>query len=152
LPSGRDLKKMAATFQLSEADTDTLFHAASQAAPRIENLPYRRNAFFTGRNELLAHLWMALSPGQALALSQAQAITGLGGIGKTQVALEFAYQHRSDYRTVLWTLSDTRESLVSGYVAIARLLHLPEKDEQDQGKTVEAVKRWFTTHTGWLLI
>ena len=76
----------------------------------------------------------------------------MGGIGKTQIAIEYAYQHYQDYQAVLWTLADTRESLVSGYVAIAGLLKLPEKDEQDQTVTVTAVLRWLTTHTKWLLL
>jgi len=49
-------------------------------------------------------------------------------------------------------LADTRKALVSGYMAIARLLDLPEKDEQDQSITINAVLRWLTTHTEWLLI
>jgi tetratricopeptide (TPR) repeat protein len=72
--------------------------------------------------------------------------------GKTQIAVEYVYRHRQDYQTVLWTLADTHASLTSGYVAIAELLNLPEKDEQDQTKIAEAVKRWLSTHTGWLLI
>jgi tetratricopeptide (TPR) repeat protein len=76
----------------------------------------------------------------------------LGGIGKTQIATEYAYQHHQDYQAVLWTLADTREALVSGYVAIARLLNLREKEEKDQSITVNAVIRWLKTHTKWLLI
>jgi nucleoside phosphorylase/tetratricopeptide (TPR) repeat protein len=116
------------------------------------NIPYPHNSFFAGRENVLTQLADVLKTGQATALSQPQAISGLGGIGKTQIAVEFAYQHRDEYQFVLWTLADTRESLVSGYVAIAGLLNLPEKDEQDQTKTVQSVIRWFETHTEWLLI
>src|SRR5262249_18376101 len=77
---------------------------------------------------------------------------GLGGIGKTQIAVEYAYQHRDDYQAVFWVLSDTRESLVSGYVTIAELLDLPQKQEQDQALIVKAVKNWLQTHGSWLLI
>ena len=114
--------------------------------PRIWNILYSRNPFFTGRDDLLAHLSTTLKAGQA------QALCGLGGIGKTQIAVEYAYQHHQDYQAVFWTLADTRELLVSGYVAIAKLLNLPEKDEQDQMITVKAVKQWLTTHTKWFLI
>jgi tetratricopeptide (TPR) repeat protein len=86
------------------------------------------------------------------ALSQAQAISGLGGIGKTQIALEYAYRYARDYQAVLWTLADTRESLISGYTTLAELLDLPQKSEQDLTIIIKAVKTWLQTHGSWLLI
>jgi tetratricopeptide (TPR) repeat protein len=115
-------------------------------------VPYPRNPFFTGRRALLTQLAETFHTGHPAALLQPQAISGLGGIGKTQIAIEYAYRYRQDYQVVLWVQADTRESLVSGYVAIARLLNLFEKDEQDQMITVKAVVRWLETHAVWLLI
>ncbi len=68
------------------------------------------------------------------------------------MAVEYAYQHHQDYQAVFWALADTRESLVSAYIAIAELLNLPEKDEQDQTIIIKAVLHWLTTHTEWLLV
>src|SRR5947199_2945194 len=93
---------------------------STTAFPRVWNIPYPRNPFFTGQEKVLTQLADALKAGQATALSQPQAIIGLGGIGKTQIALEFAYQHALEYDVVLWVLADTRESLVSGYIAMAQ--------------------------------
>ncbi len=129
----------------------------SASAPRTSlpsawNIPYPRNPVFTGRENILTQLAATLKTGKATALSQPQAISGLGGIGKTQIAVEYAYQHHQDYQAVLWTLADTRESLISGYMSIAGVLNLPEKDEQDQAIIIKAVIRWLTTHTQWLLI
>ncbi len=126
---------------------------SSRAGPsEIWNIPYPRNPVFTGREHLLAQLAEALKPGEAVVLAQPQAISGLGGIGKTQIAVEYAYQHRQDYQAVLWTLADTRESLISGYVEMARRLNLPEKDEQDQQLVVKAVQEWLKQQRRWLLI
>ncbi len=124
----------------------------STSFPRIWNIPHPRNPAFTGREDVLRRLADALQTERTAALSQAQAISGLGGIGKTQIAVEYAYRSHQHYQIVLWTRADTGESLVSGYVAIAGLLNLPEKDEPDQMITVQAVVRWLTTHTQWLLI
>ena len=56
----------------------------------IWNVPFRRNPFFTGREALLVRLRKHLTLPKATALTQAQAISGLGGIGKTQIAVEYA--------------------------------------------------------------
>jgi len=120
--------------------------------PSLWNIPYPRNTIFTGREQLLQELADAFTAGQDPSLSQAQAISGLGGIGKTQIAVEYAYQHRNDYKAILWTLADTRESLASGYVTIAKLLNLPQKSEQDQEIIIQAVLLWLQTHGSWLLI
>lgn len=83
---------------------------------------------------------------------QAYAISGLGGSGKTQTALEYAYRYRSDYQTILWAHAETRELLYSDLVSIAQILDLPEKGGQEQRRIIEVVRRWFSTHSGWLLI
>jgi len=53
---------------------------------------------------------------------------------------------------VLWVTADKKVSLVSGFVAIAALLDLPEKDAQEQQRAVIAVLRWLQSEEGWLLV
>ena len=79
------------------------------------NVPYPRNPNFTGREAILKQLESALACGAPAVLSQA--ITGLGGVGKTQTAVEYAYRHRQQYRAVLWVRADTETDLASGYRA-----------------------------------
>ncbi len=93
-----------------------------------------------------------LHVGNAAALSQPPAISGLGGIGKTQAAVEYAYRYRDEYQHVLWVLANTHETLTSSYLALAGLLNLPEQGAQDQSLTVQAVKNWLEQHDRWLLI
>ena len=120
--------------------------------PPIWNVPFARNPFFTGRDDLLERLHTQLYTTQAAALSQPQAINGLGGIGKTQLALEYSYRYRSEYQTVFWARADTTEALNASYTEIARLLQLPQQDAQEQEVIVQAVKGWLRTHQSWLLI
>jgi tetratricopeptide (TPR) repeat protein len=122
------------------------------AFPPMWNIPYRRNEFFTGRGDVLTHLHQALQADNTVALTQPQSISGLGGIGKTQTAIEYAYRYHSAYRAILWARADSYGVLLSEFVRIAFLLNLPEKDEQDQNLVVEAVMRWLHIHTHWLLI
>src|SRR5438270_12322807 len=116
------------------------------------NIPYQRNPFFTGREEVLSQLRHALHIDNVAALSHPQGITGLGGIGKTQTALEYAYRYRTEYEAVFWAHADSPTVLTSSLVEVAQVLELPERNEQDQSLIVEAVLRWLRFHTGWLLI
>src|SRR2546421_10857099 len=86
---------------------------------RLWMVPYRRNGFFTGRETLLAALHERFTTDRTAVLTQGQAINGLGGIGKTQVAVEYAYRHREAYRFVLWVSAATHETLIAGFVSIA---------------------------------
>ena len=118
----------------------------------VWNVPYRRNPFFTGREDVLIYLHSQLTATSAVALNQTQAITGLGGIGKTQIAIEYAHRYRDDYDAVFWVAAATRETLQADFVALARLLQLPAQDLADQQLIIEAVKHWLERHEQWLLI
>ncbi len=75
-----------------------------------------------------------------------------GGIGKTQLALEYAYRHRYEYRYIFWVLADTHETFTAGYGQLAHLLNLPAKNLAEQRLVVEAVKHWLAENQHWLLI
>lgn len=118
----------------------------------VWNIPYPRNPFFLGRDDELALVHRHLQMGQATALAQPQAISGLGGIGKTQLALEYAYRYHQDYQVVLWAHAESSEALVSSYIAIASLLRLPEHEAKEQNIIVQAVKTWLQIYSNWLVI
>ena len=120
------------------------------AYPSVWMVPSRRNALFTGREEVLSQLRELAKKGTPAALTQA--ITGLGGIGKTQTAVEYAYQYRNQYEAVLGLQADTEENMIGSYQQMARALGLPEQHEKESEQVVAAVKRWFRGHAGWLLI
>ncbi len=112
----------------------------------------RRNPLFTGRDDTLSILHAALASGTTAALTQAQAMCGLGGIGKTQIAVEYVYRYSDDYEAIFWIRADSPGSLISDYTDLAVLLDVPTPDEANQDYLVRAVKRWLREHTNWLLI
>ncbi|MFD3841490.1 TIR domain-containing protein [Streptomyces sp. NPDC058642] len=70
--------------------------------PRVRNLP-ARNAAFTGRDSLLVHLREALASGRRVAV---QALHGRGGVGKTQLAVEYAYRFAGEYELAWWIAAE----------------------------------------------
>lgn len=120
--------------------------------PDIWNVPRRHNAYFTGRSTVLDQLYEAFNVENDVGMISPQAITGLGGMGKTQVAAEYAYRFRAEYQAVLWVRADTRENLQADFVAIARQLKRPQELLQDQASLIQTMSEWFRSQSGWLLI
>jgi tetratricopeptide (TPR) repeat protein len=121
-----------------------------RALPRTWNLPWRRNPTFTGRMELLERLRAALTaatPGPAVV-----ALTGMGGVGKSQLALEYAYRWQADYDRVWWVRAEQPATLLGDYAALAEELELPVRQDPDQGVVMAAVRRWLEHNRRWLLV
>jgi tetratricopeptide (TPR) repeat protein len=125
---------------------------AEKPLGKINNIPHPHNPNFTGRVDLLEKLHQILAAGERAAFTQTSAITGLGGVGKTQLALEYSYSHADDYRVVWWVRSEEPATLAADYAGLASRLDLPEKGSQDQRVIVEAVRRWLEENGGWLLV
>ena len=144
--------ELARHLHLDDEEVRQLLEASLTALAPHWLVPFPRNLFFTGREETLEALHTQLGITQAVALTQSSALYGLGGVGKTQIALEYAYRHALEYRAVFWIGAETDEQVVSSLLRIAEVLQVPEQEDKDQQRVVTAVQRWFTTHGQWLLI
>lgn len=153
LPAARGLVlELANQLHLSDAETRQLLEASLTALSPVWTVPFPRNPYFIGREALLEGLHHCLSAEQPSALPHSYALTGLGGIGKTQLALEYAYRHALDYHAIFWLAAETTETLLASLQQVAELLQLPARQEAEQMRLVAEVRRWLSTHKGWLVI
>ena len=109
------------------------------------NVP-ARVPWFTGRESYLQAIHQTWTQTSAVALG------GIGGIGKTQTAIEYAHRYRGEYEAVLWSSADRDTSLLSGFAALANTLDLPERNEKELSAVAGGVSRWLESHSRWLLI
>ncbi|GHO96449.1 tetratricopeptide repeat protein [Reticulibacter mediterranei] len=153
---------------LSPPESNITDAAQAVSAPSEERalwtVPYARNPHFTGRDDLLSQLeqlFAEKTPDQPrsvrqAALIQTQAMTGLGGIGKTQIAIEYAYRARAQrrYRDILWISAASAETIVTSFVELARLLPtLVSQEETNQHTIIAAILRWLEQREQpWLLL
>jgi tetratricopeptide (TPR) repeat protein len=115
-------------------------------------LPYPSlGTLFKGRDDFIRSLRASLtSPGgSAVAI---RAVAGMGGVGKSRAAVEYAWTHCDDYSALLWLEAETGERLDANLAALVGPLHLVERTATEQVVQVEAALAWLNANPGWLLI
>jgi transcriptional regulator with XRE-family HTH domain len=116
------------------------------------HVPYARNPFFTGRESILKTLEERFFPCTDLYACHVQALCGIGGIGKTQVALEYAYLHRQKYTAVFWIHAESSFTTITGIRSIVPTDAVPDEHIQAETDRMQIFTNWLKTHAGWLLI
>lgn len=109
----------------------------------FQNLPERQNLSFFGRERELGLLEDALHPNSLPTKLASCCLHGLAGAGKTQIALQFAYQHSDTYQAVLWAAAETPNKLAESFNAIAHGIGLADESVQHPDQLKEVVKRWL---------
>jgi tetratricopeptide (TPR) repeat protein len=114
--------------------------------PEIWNLP-PRNTGFIARSDELAHIQASLA---GRSLTTVQAVRGMGGVGKTQTAIEYAYRNASRYDLVWWVDAENPTLIPGQYALLGAELGLPAT--MDAEATVRAVVRELRRRRDWLVI
>ncbi|MEV6018223.1 MULTISPECIES: FxSxx-COOH system tetratricopeptide repeat protein [unclassified Streptomyces] len=118
------------------------------ASAGLHNLPDLPPRVFVGRKQALSDLSAAMEQGSK---AITQTIQGLGGVGKTTLALHYAHAHRDSYRLVWWIRADTPEQIITDLAGLTTRIQ-----GDATGRTItedaEWAIGWLQTHPGWLLV
>lgn len=145
-------EQLCKLFGMSEPDLGLDQQPLEDQPPRTWLVPEERNLFFTGREVALQQLHLGFQGDRASLPCAVQILSGLAGVGKTQVALEYAYQFREYYAAVAWLRAETPESLLADLTKLASALRLHGIHEQDEAQMMQALREWLETTSNWLLI
>ena len=105
---------------------------------------------FTGRDDLLAALGTQLTTQGKAMLVPTAALTGMAGIGKTQLALAYAQHHRGDYTLGWWAPAETRLGMLTALAELGAVLGLPE--QLPPAELAARTRDKLGERSGWLLI
>ena len=111
-----------------------------------------RNASFTGRNSILEHLRDQLAT-KAVSVVLPVALHGLGGVGKTQVALEYAHRFKADYDLVWWVDAEQPDQINRSLAELAPYLNIRVGESYaDAAREVRDKLRLGEPYNRWLLV
>ncbi|WP_405946393.1 FxSxx-COOH system tetratricopeptide repeat protein [Streptomyces prunicolor] len=129
-------------------------HSQGPSPAVWENVP-PRNPNFTGRERLLDELAERLAAERQPTAVLPEAMYGLGGIGKSQLAIEYVYEHQADYDLVCWVPSEHTPGIVNVLSHLAGRLGVGVDADGDASSTMaralDALRRGVP-YTRWLLV
>ena len=116
-------------------------------------VPYQRNPTFTGRINLLKTLKTSLFNHESKQHHPHRiALSGPGGIGKTQCALEYAHQTKHLYESIYWIPAQNQASIIAGYQRIASAEGLQFNLNAKPKQIARGMISWLGKQKSWLLV
>lgn len=126
---------------------------AMNSRPKVVMRPYDRNPHFLGRDELLIHLRQKLEERKLKMYNHRVVIFGMGGVGKTQVAIEYAYHYEKLYNDIYWISATDESAFLSGLTEIgSKTGCLGGRTDLNSMQAAREVLFWLQMQEGWLLI
>jgi len=113
----------------------------------IFHLPMGRNKDFIGREKELSLLETSLKNSHSGAITN----TGMGGVGKSQLALEYAYRHENEYEMIYWIRSEQESTIKADLRMLGLEMGIAEDFLKDEN-IISTMKHALQKRKGWLLV
>jgi hypothetical protein len=119
------------------------------APAAIQNLPRRTAVTFIGRRRDMAELQRASTEGEQVIT---QVVLGLGGIGKSELALQYAARNAATYSVRWWITADSPDAIAAGLAGLAFRLQPVMKTAVTVPEAADWALDWLQCHQGWLMV
>ena len=152
--TGEDRETFKSLEALKEGVLVLPFPDLSEPKPRSPRF-VTIGSLFKGREADMARLRAALGVGEAgraVIHAKPASLHALGGVGKTQLAIEFGLAHEDQFDALLFITADSPSALETGLAGLAGVLGLPEQDAREDEIKVRAALNWLAAHPGWYLV
>ncbi|WP_214110780.1 tetratricopeptide repeat protein [Acrocarpospora catenulata] len=137
--------------QISTPSPELPHPADVQPPPGMNNLPRTPARIFVGRDQALARLGAALADEENVVVTQT--VYGLGGVGKSELALHHAHNCRDRYQLRWWITANDEEQIEAGLAALTgRLLPTTILLAETGQQAAQWALNWLQAHTQWLLV
>ena len=123
---------------------------ASKGAVLRGNIPFQRKLNFAGRDTVLQTINHKLVADDRDV--RRVAVWGLGGVGKTQIAIEFAYRNAGAYDLIWWLRAEDRSRLTDDFLSLGEYLQLEETASLSRSALITAIRDRLEKDGRWLLI
>jgi tetratricopeptide (TPR) repeat protein len=147
--------------KLAREISEYIFHLygiypASAITPYLEKpdakfYPYPRNSYFTGREPELnsiQNFFQQKEPSEVCIVT----LSGMGGVGKSQIAIEYAYKFQEQYQGIYWLQADNSFLFLLSVEELASKLIKDACDHEDPATIARMLKNYLERESRWLLI
>ncbi|KAK5080183.1 hypothetical protein LTS08_008757 [Lithohypha guttulata] len=131
------------------------FSFIKPAGPCLGRAPHIDRTLFVGRAAEISQIHHVLRPEKSLTEQRRLVLGGMGGIGKTQLAIAYARQMRDSYDSIFWADASRKDTLKASFLSMAEsIFDLQDIQRLNSEQVVAGVKQWLsdTKNTKWLLI
>lgn len=133
--------------KIDELEEQLAKEPAPSAWPSVWRVPHRLNPHFVGRTDLIDQIYQTLRSRHY----SIQVLQGLGGIGKTELAVQYLNLHSDDYEVVWWVRAEEPTTLSKDYGSLAARIGLSEKDRDEETRR-QKVRASLEQNSRWILI